>query len=105
MASHALLNAERVKWRFLLTSLGASAMLAVAAVSPIPLAAAAPTNGQLRDVARKDTLVVSGFGPGLSEIQDPTNMNPLLVGGTWPRSRYLEQDHLRIPVSVQPQHG
>jgi hypothetical protein len=46
-------------------------MLVISAFSPATLAAATPTDGQLRDVARKDTLVVSGFGPGLTEIQDP----------------------------------
>ena len=35
----------------------------------------------LKEVARKDTLVVSGFTPGVSEIVDPQNMNPYSLGG------------------------
>jgi len=66
---------RRVNWRTLLPSLGVSALLAVSALSPT-IAAAAP-----KDVARKDTLIVSGFGPGLTEIQDPGNMNPYSLGG------------------------
>jgi peptide/nickel transport system substrate-binding protein len=66
-----------VKWRTILTGLSASAMLIASAVSPATLAAAAP-----KEVARKDTLVVSDFGPGLTEITDPQNMNPYSLGGT-----------------------
>jgi peptide/nickel transport system substrate-binding protein len=67
---------RRVNWRALLPSLGASAMLLVSAFSPAALAAGAPA-----DVARKDTLVVSEFGPGNTELQDPQNMNPYSLGG------------------------
>jgi peptide/nickel transport system substrate-binding protein len=56
-------------------------MLIVAAISPTTLAAATPTRAAPRDVERKDTLIISGFGPGLTEIQDPTNMNPYSLGG------------------------
>jgi peptide/nickel transport system substrate-binding protein len=79
-----------IKWRALLGSLGASALLIGTALNPATLAAATPGDApaavphsaQLRDVARKDPLMVSGFGPGLSEIQDPQNMNPYSLGGT-----------------------
>src|SRR5438876_12091922 len=71
------LTPRRVNWRAILTSLGASTMLVASALSPVTLASAAP-----KDVARKDTLVVSDFGPGLTEIQDPQNMNPYSLGGT-----------------------
>ena len=40
-----------------------------------------PRAADLKDVARKDTLVVSGFGTGLTEILDPQNMNPYSLGG------------------------
>ena len=77
MAKSVFLMPRRGSWRAVLTSLSASAMLAVSAFSPATLAAAAP-----KDVARKDTLVVSDFGPGLTEIQDPQNLNPYSLGGT-----------------------
>jgi peptide/nickel transport system substrate-binding protein len=63
----------------LVPSLSASVMLVVAAF--VPAAAAAPSRAQLREVERKDTLIVSGFGPGLTEITDPGNMNPYSLGG------------------------
>src|SRR5690348_4055711 len=66
------------RWRSLLPALGASTMLVAAAIHPAALAAAPAA---LRDVDRKDTLIVSGFGPGLTEIQDPQNMNPYSLGG------------------------
>lgn len=69
-----------VKWRSLLPSLGASAMLIAAALHPAPLAAAGPS-ADLKEVARQDTLVVSDFGSGMTEIQDPQNMNPYSLGG------------------------
>jgi peptide/nickel transport system substrate-binding protein len=66
----------------LLARLGASVLLVATAMGPATLAAATPAQAPaLADVARKDTLVVSGFGPGLSEIQDPQNMNPYSLGG------------------------
>ncbi len=67
---------RRVNWRFLLPSLAASAMLLASMFSPAVLAAGAPA-----DVARKDTLVISEFGPGNTELQDPQNMNPYSLGG------------------------
>ena len=77
MAKSLLQTPRRVTWRYLLPCLGASAMLLASAFSPLALAAGAP-----RDVDRKDTLIISDFGPGLSEIQDPQNMNPYSLGGT-----------------------
>src|SRR5439155_24323390 len=68
---------RRVHWRLLLPSLAASAMLLASMFSPAVLAAGAPA-----DVARKDTLVISEFGPGDTELQDPQNMNPYSIGGT-----------------------
>jgi peptide/nickel transport system substrate-binding protein len=53
-------------------------MLVAAALHPAALAAAPAA---INDVDRKDTLIVSGFGPGLTEIQDPQNMNPYSLGG------------------------
>src|SRR5438477_1765060 len=94
MAKPVFLTTRGVSWRSVLTSLGASSMLVASALSPAALAAgptqvaapapqvAAIARSAPKDVARKDTLVVSDFGPGLSEIQDPTNMNPYSLGGT-----------------------
>ncbi|HEY3060265.1 MAG TPA: ABC transporter substrate-binding protein, partial [Chloroflexota bacterium] len=75
MAGSLFLSPRRVTWRSL-ARLTVSAVLVLGALVPAPLAAA-----QVRDVARKDTLILSGFGPGLTEIQDPTNMNPYSLGG------------------------
>src|SRR5262249_9601441 len=61
-------------------SLGASMMLLMAAFGPAPLVAASGRAGDIKEVARKDTLVVSSFGPGLTEIQDPQNMNRYSLG-------------------------
>ena len=58
----------------------APAAAATTAPTTAPAAAAKPA-APPKDVARKDTLVVSGFGPGLTEIQDPQNMNPYSLGG------------------------
>src|SRR5437868_6119392 len=69
-----------VSWRSLLPSLSASVMLVLGALNPAPLAAA-PAQADLKEVARQDTLMVSGFGAGMTEIQDPTNMNPYSLGG------------------------
>ena len=91
MARLTLLKARYVKWHTLVPSLSASVLLLAAAISP---AAVAAPSKQVRDVARRDTLIVPGFGPGDSEITDPGNMNPYSLGGTWPRSRHPEQDHL-----------
>jgi peptide/nickel transport system substrate-binding protein len=76
MAKPMFVNERRFTWRSVLPRLIASAALVFSALSPVTLAAAAP-----RDVDRKDTLVVSGFGAGLTEIQDPQNMNPYSLGG------------------------
>ena len=81
MAGFRLLSSGQVRWRTLLPSLSACAMLVVGALNPAPLAAA-PAAADLKEVARKDTLMVSGFGPGLTEIPDPSNMNPYSLGGT-----------------------
>ncbi len=40
-----------------------------------------PRAADVKDVARKDTVVVSGFSPGPSEIVDPQNMNPYSLAG------------------------
>jgi peptide/nickel transport system substrate-binding protein len=53
-------------------------MLIAAALHPAALAAAPAA---IKDVDRKDTLIVSGFGPGMTEITDPQNMNPYSLGG------------------------
>ena len=66
--------------RSLLTSLSASVMLIIAAVNAAPLSAES-AHADIKEVARKDTLMVSAFGPGLTEIQDPQNMNPYSLGG------------------------
>src|SRR5438105_8711212 len=71
---------RRVSWRSALPALGASAMLVLGALNPAPLAAASPA-ADLKEVSRQNTLVVSGFGPGLTEITDPQNMNPYSLGG------------------------
>src|SRR5579859_4205997 len=81
MPNWATVKSLRVSCRSLLPALGASALLMLGALSPAPLSAATPRAADLKDVARKDTLVVSGFGPGLSEIVDPQNMNPYSLGG------------------------
>jgi peptide/nickel transport system substrate-binding protein len=73
------LISSRVKWHVLAPSMTASVMLVAAALTPA--AVAAPSAAQPAEIARKDTLVISGFGPGLSEIQDPQNMNPYSLGG------------------------
>src|SRR2546425_3754084 len=65
MARSPFMTPRRVNWRALGPSLGASVMLLAAAFSPAALAAGAPA-----DVARKDTLVISEFGPGNTELQD-----------------------------------
>ncbi len=75
MAGPLILSPRRLTWRSL-ARLTVSAVLVLGALVPAPLAAA-----QVRDVPRKDTLILSGFGPGLTEIQDPTNMNPYSLGG------------------------
>src|SRR5262249_58594438 len=75
MARPTLVSSGPVKWQLLTPSLLASVLLSAAALTP---AAAA----QPREIARKDTLIVSGFGPGNTEIQDPQNMNPYSLGGT-----------------------
>src|SRR6185369_15879971 len=54
-------------------SLCASALLLLGAINP----AAA----DVKEVARKDTLIVSGFTPGVSDIAEPQNMNPYSLGG------------------------
>jgi peptide/nickel transport system substrate-binding protein len=66
--------------RWLLAAVGASALLLLGGVDPAPRSAM-PRAADVKDVARKDTLVVSGFSPGLSEIVDPQNMNPYSLGG------------------------
>jgi peptide/nickel transport system substrate-binding protein len=50
-------------------------LLFLGALTPAPLSA------EVKDVARKDTLVVSGFVPGVSEIVEPQNMNPYSLAG------------------------
>jgi len=79
MARPKLLQSRHVKWHTLVPSLTAIVLLAAAAISPA--AVAATSRAQPVEVARKDTLIISGFGPGLSEIQDPGNMNPYSLGG------------------------
>jgi peptide/nickel transport system substrate-binding protein len=73
------LTRQTIRWRSLVPAVGASAMLIASALHPLSLAAAAPA--AIKDVDRKDTLIVSGFGAGLTEIQDPQNMNPYSLGG------------------------
>src|SRR3954451_9378471 len=80
MAGNASRHARRITWRSALPSFATSVLLFIAALNPASLAAA-PNAAAPKDVARKDTLIVSGFGPGLTEIQDPTNMNPYSLGG------------------------
>jgi len=64
--------------RSLLMGLGIGAILLLGELSPAqPTASAA----DIKQVARQDTLIVSGFGTGLTEIQDPQNMNPYSLGG------------------------
>jgi len=70
-----------ISWRTALPSFATSALLFIAALNPASLAAATPQAAAPKEVARKDTLIVSGFGPGLTEIQDPQNMNPYSLGG------------------------
>src|SRR5690349_25179454 len=67
-----------MRWRTLASSVTASLLLIGTAITP---AAVSSQGAQVQDVARKDTLIVSGFGPGLSEITDPQNMNPYSLGG------------------------
>src|SRR5262249_41994488 len=62
-----------------LMSLGAGAVLLVGGLSPAPLTASAASD--IKQVARQDTLIVSDFGTGMTEIQDPQNMNPYSLGG------------------------
>ena len=81
MTRRSTLHSPLVSWRSLARALAASALLALGALSPARLAAATPTSADLKEVARADTLVVSGFGTGLTEIQDPQNMNPYSLGG------------------------
>ena len=105
MAGNASRHARRITWRSALPSFATSALLFIAALNPASLAAATPQAAAPKDVARKDTLIVSGFGPGLTEIQDPTEHEPLLARRVGPCPRHPEQDDLRIPLPVQPQHG
>jgi peptide/nickel transport system substrate-binding protein len=77
MARRRLRNFKSVMRHTLAPSLTASVLLASSMLSP---AAAAPS-AQIRDVARRDTLVVSAFGPGEAVILDPLNMNPYSLGG------------------------
>src|SRR4051812_12237054 len=65
MTKPLFVNGQRFTWRSAVPRLIASAVMLASVFSPASLAAAAP-----RDVARKDTLVISGFGAGLTEIQD-----------------------------------
>jgi peptide/nickel transport system substrate-binding protein len=60
-------------------SLGAGAVLLIGGLSPAPLTASAASD--IKPVARQDTLIVSDFGTGMTEIQDPQNMNPYSLGG------------------------
>jgi peptide/nickel transport system substrate-binding protein len=78
MAPHPFQIPRTIRWRSFLPAVGASVMLIAAALNPASLAAAPAA---IKDVDRKDTLIVSGFGPGLTEIQDPQNMNPYSLGG------------------------
>lgn len=64
--------------RSLLMSLGGGAVLLLGELSPAPLTASA---ADIKQVARQDTLIVSDFGTGMTEIQDPQNMNPYSLGG------------------------
>ena len=82
MAGNASRHARRITWRSALPSFATSALLFIAALNPASLAAA-PQAAAPKDVARKDTLIVSGFGPGLTEIQDPTEHEPLFAGRVW----------------------
>src|SRR5205823_257369 len=79
MARLLFMTRRRVNGRSLLLSLSTGAMLVLAAMNPATLAAATPT-AQVKDVPRKDTLMLSAFG-NTTEIQDPTNMNPYSLGG------------------------
>lgn len=63
----------------MLLGLAASATLLVGALNPAP-AAMSPA-ADVKNVPRKDTLVVSGFTPGVSEIAAPQDMNPYSLGG------------------------
>ena len=69
--------------RSLLLSLGVSAMLLLGALNPAPLSAATPRAADLKDVARKDTLVISGFGSGLTEISGPAEHEPVFARRAW----------------------
>ena len=40
-----------------------------------------PTPTPRGEVGREDTLVVTGFGPGATQWDDPENMNPYSLGG------------------------
>ncbi len=35
----------------------------------------------MREITREDTLIITSFGPGGTQIQDPENMNPYSLGG------------------------
>ncbi len=64
--------------RSLVMSVGIAALLLLSELGPAPLTASA---ADVKQVARQDTLIVSGFGTGMTEIQDPLNMNPFSLGG------------------------
>ena len=34
-----------------------------------------------REITREETLIITGFGPGATQIEDPENMNPYSLGG------------------------
>src|SRR5205814_10249536 len=61
-------------------ALAVIAVLVLGTTSRAAPAAASP-DADLKAVSRQNTLVVSGFGPGLTEITDPQNMNPYSLGG------------------------
>ena len=63
---------------FVLDESGIGALMLLGELSPAPITASA---ADIKQVARQDTLVVSDFGSGLTEIQDPQNMNPYSLGG------------------------
>lgn len=61
---------------------GGGAAQATATTAPEATKAPEPTaDVSDREITREETLIITGFGPGATQIEDPENMNPYSLGG------------------------
>ncbi|MEE8047074.1 MAG: ABC transporter substrate-binding protein, partial [Dehalococcoidia bacterium] len=52
-----------------------------ATTAPDPTTAPAKEDSGDKEISREDTLIITFFGPGSTQIEDPENMNPYSLGG------------------------